>query len=832
MASYRKIGKKYYLVSNSGKVSRNYTKDGKFINAPKTIKGEYIINGQGYSIADKELDNVLKKMPQRQLLMSYDKTAYRRVGNQLLLKNPTPNTKNTYYVVTNQTAPLVNPRQIFKFRKELRAKISLINSNKNRLIRPLFPVNIKKLGKRIDLLNRAETLQRKLETAEIRAYAREKKPLKSLGRQTAIFGLSFGTEFIKGAKGMIALPKNLIKLIPQSPKLITNLIRDRKNIIPMAKLRFKTFRETQGYLFRTSPATFWGKIGANIYLFKATGTGLKIAGKVTKPAYSKILKYLPKRPENVIFKGWTSVRKGNKIYSFVNFESKKKILGKKIYGMAYAESTIGKTGKLVLNEVRGKAFKLKPFRYLRKSPINTKKMVSFLSSDTGGTTAKNYLKIGKFKKGAVLLEKDLIEFTGKGKKYFPTIKLGKGITINQAIRNYIQINVGTSLQSASKTFFNIVRKGGQIKRITSKPLTLRTFLSQSRIFTKEDLSYIIGRTKTNLREIIQFKGLIKTIKVKDGVNFIVTGGKNKAVTLTKQNMVNLASALSVGQVGAKKILNKLSPTAQRIVTNNIKAGLVLIPKIDFKNIKAGVPSVSASITTSLSRVSNKSRQVNRHIDSFQRVTSLVTITGTKSISRQKTIPKQQERFIEVLKSPSAQRGIQKLTPRQTTKLKEYLRQYLRQYPSMRVPIVRVIPFSFIAKSKEKIRRGGATGGYKAGFIVYGLNKGAYMRLNRLPLLKQDALSRGAYAVDRTTSKTFKLIPVPNVTKFGRIIKREKGYFTLTKQKFREYKIIKGQKKILTYTLIEKRKYGIDTPGEKKGLSLYRYLARLKKSGKY
>jgi hypothetical protein len=202
------------------------------------------------------------------------------------------------------------------------------------------------------------------------------------------------------------------------------------------------------------------------------------------------------------------------------------------------------------------------------------------------------------------------------------------------------------------------------------------------------------------------------------------------------------------------------------------------------------------------------------------------------IIKTKTISKQQTKLIEVLKTPSAQKSIQRLTPRQTTRLKEYLRQYLRQYPSMKVPIVRIIPFSFVVKSKENLKKGGYSKAYKTGYFVYGLNKGYYMRLNKLPLIKQDALSRGAYAIDRTTARTFKIIPVPNVYKFGRLIKREQGYYTLTKQKFREYRVNKGQKRVLTYTLIEKRRYGIDTRGEKQGLSLWRYLAKLKKQGKY
>ena len=120
---------------------------------------------------------------------------------------------------------------------------------------------------------------------------------------------------------------------------------------------------------------------------------------------------------------------------------------------------------------------------------------------------------------------------------------------------------------------------------------------------------------------------------------------------------------------------------------------------------------------------------------------------------------------------------------------------------------------------------------KAGYIVYGLSGGKWLKLNKKPLVKQDALSRGSYAIDRTTAKTFKLVPVGKSKSFGGLVKREKGYFTKTKPKFREYKVKRGKAYIIQMKLIEKRRYGIDTRGEKKGLSLAKYLKKLK-GGKY
>lgn len=120
---------------------------------------------------------------------------------------------------------------------------------------------------------------------------------------------------------------------------------------------------------------------------------------------------------------------------------------------------------------------------------------------------------------------------------------------------------------------------------------------------------------------------------------------------------------------------------------------------------------------------------------------------------------------------------------------------------------------------------------KQGFNVYGLSKGKFIKLNKKPLLKPDALSRGTYAIDRTTAKTFKIVPVGYVKAFGGLIKREKGYYTKTGYKFKQFKVRKGKAYALIMKQIEKKKYGIDTSGEVAGLTLAKYLRKLK-GGKY
>lgn len=118
-------------------------------------------------------------------------------------------------------------------------------------------------------------------------------------------------------------------------------------------------------------------------------------------------------------------------------------------------------------------------------------------------------------------------------------------------------------------------------------------------------------------------------------------------------------------------------------------------------------------------------------------------------------------------------------------------------------------------------------GYKMGYNVYGKSGNKYIKINKKPLSKLDAVSKGTYVIDRTTSRTLKVEPIGLYKSLGYLSKKEKSYASRNKQKFREYKIRSGRILKLKQKYIEKRKYLIDSRGEKKGLTLAKYLAKQK-----
>lgn len=109
------------------------------------------------------------------------------------------------------------------------------------------------------------------------------------------------------------------------------------------------------------------------------------------------------------------------------------------------------------------------------------------------------------------------------------------------------------------------------------------------------------------------------------------------------------------------------------------------------------------------------------------------------------------------------------------------------------------------------------------FNVFGKVKKKFIKLNVKPLRKIDALSRGAFAVDKTTARTYKIKPAGKSKTPGGLLKRERGYFSKHRKKLRQFKIRKGKKFKLQNKFIEKRRFGIDTRGEKKGLTIAKLL---------
>ena len=112
-----------------------------------------------------------------------------------------------------------------------------------------------------------------------------------------------------------------------------------------------------------------------------------------------------------------------------------------------------------------------------------------------------------------------------------------------------------------------------------------------------------------------------------------------------------------------------------------------------------------------------------------------------------------------------------------------------------------------------------------GFNVYGKSKGKYIKLNKIPLSSRDAQAKLLYLLDNTTSASGKIVPAGKIKKLGVVSANEINHYQKAKKKFRDYRIIRKRARNAGEIVIEKQRFRIDTPGEKKGLSLARAMQR-------
>ena len=291
----------------------------------------------------------------------------------------------------------------------------------------------------------------------------------------------------------------------------------------------------------------------------------------------------------------------------------------------------------------------------------------------------------------------------------------------------------------------------------------------------------------------------------------INNGKMKMLYKTKNRKINHQKEIII------KIPNSSKEKLINLNEKIIRVGLQLT-KLKPKS------RLSKNKFTQLNRLKNKSAIILTNVlinaPTFKKIKSGKLLKGktnsNKMLFRQisgtitKTINKNAysnlNQFKQLQKEGTAQKYSQKQRPIQRSKYK-----FKQKYPTK-------IKIKLPNKQRRRI-----INQRNIGYNVYGKSRRRFIKLNIKPLRKQDALSRGKYAIDHTTSKTLKIQPIGKVRNFGSIKNFEKGYNKNEGYKFRTNRIKRGRRIPLRNTYIEKRKYGIDTRGEKRQLSLARFI---------
>lgn len=236
------------------------------------------------------------------------------------------------------------------------------------------------------------------------------------------------------------------------------------------------------------------------------------------------------------------------------------------------------------------------------------------------------------------------------------------------------------------------------------------------------------------------------------------------------------------------------------------------------------------------RLQSKQRLVQKEISVLKKKPIQKLKTKQKIRSKSKQLQKLVGRTLvlsrQISKQVQLSRTAQKLriTPRQVISpaQKAKIRITPRIKPTLKVVPPRLFkkPLIILLKPKRRVKKKVKV--KKRAFNVFGkpVKGKKLIKLNKKPLSRSAAKDLGSKLVDTSLSRRFKLKPTGGKpSKSGRVTS---GNFSRTRQKFRDFRIVKGKRVPLKNTFIEKKgKFLLDTRGEKKGITLRRRLAMLK-----
>lgn len=593
---------------------------------------------------------------------------------------------------------------------------------------------------------------------------------------------------------------NTIKSIVQNPSLL-------KSVPSAIKQDVNEFRG----LVRASPTSALGKIGTELLLLKGTSKGLKALSRGTELASARLsTKFVGKAKVGnklrIVTKAGKEIdldvvgRIGSKGLPRETLSKQISRAGKKVTGIStQADELVG--------FVKRKRIVRKPIPNEAKLASSTKKLLK--KFDDGRINKNELVKLDKAiqkQSGKGILERsffvdpearirpsriglekeasisDILKKDVTFKKQRPQILLFSEAKVEKLPKSLKKVGKKlannkplTKLESDAFLKFQL-KKSGKFKPIGFASREPEITLAPGEIIKREKK---VGVTIINRRKVSIVEA--KTIKPSKKLNKLLTKYK-RGIKLNSKERKEL-----------NKLFKKETNTGFKVTSPKVSYKRVPVKRIGLSNLTRVIPRISRpSKTVKISRPS-KTRRVSK--------------------------PSKPRKILRIKKSAMSRA----YSP---TQLKKPAKVSKPSKPSKLKRAGKALkPRKIIGVGTDKLKKKQLKP--QPVFNVYGKSKGKFIKLNTKPLTRTDALSRGAFAVDRTTAKTFKIIPAGKTKKAGSLLKDEKNYFNRQGYKLREYKVKRGRKFVLKNQYIEKRKYGIDTRGEKRGLSLARFLNQRK-----
>ena len=694
-------------------------------------------------------------------------------------------TEKHYNTYRKELAPIVAEYNLYR-----KSKDSILNNNPK--IKASATINYDPAtGKKVLVLDKVDSsLTAKINRTIEKSLTKIQRSGGGVLTTAGLTGLVVAGTTISFAKGIVHLPATIVKIV-KHPSMIKE--------IPLA---IKSSGIATGQLLRTSPTAGLVKIGTEVYLWtKAPGHAIKLTKKL-RVQLSRLNPYFKGVKKNSL--GIEKIEKvnqvgdieiilsgGKKIKKGISDTSSKGAFG---YSKKELEKYVGKTGPLttaqvdlLVKSVLKRNPTLKNKKWLYASPWNLKTGKAQVRVSRLGLTTEEatFLDIIRGKAQLFNRNKPQIFILPKEKIFSSTSKLTKSKTI-KTTKGFVVPKFSSELEVVLGKGY-VLKRGEKLAQTIIKGERV-PIIKLIKVKIPKQISMEIGEFNKLTDKINSLSTKIKSIKspkikntANKNLNQLVRNSKNKEIILNKK----LKRLTNIDNYFSKTLKpRKIYPLGKK--TLSLTSKVSRIKRVSSIPTKSKYPSKGKIKYTSRGQ----------------------PYTLTKSGS-----PK----FIS--KSPS--KGISKITsksyPKGSPRISDPRVPPGRYYPKVPAkPIVPSIPIKQFTRKTLK----------KAIPVYYVVikRKGKMVKLSPKPFSLSEARDFLSYKLDYGLSRTAYIHPAGSSKKVVGLPKPIKGYFSNTRNKLRPYKIRHGKKKKLYSGYIEKKRFGLDTPGEKREIML----ARMKK----
>ncbi len=352
-------------------------------------------------------------------------------------------------------------------------------------------------------------------------------------------------------------------------------------------------------------------------------------------------------------------------------------------------------------------------------------------------------------------------------------------------------------------------------------------LSDQELITIEQAEQQIAAEAAVEREVIKKKGLKEQLEILSKLKSKLKTPTQKAnfkrfvTSLVEKNILKVPKAEIIPGVTVKAIpqfSKGVSFTTKKVrpleVTRTNKAKIKQKERVKFsqRSLSDRFKQAQRSVVSLASKSSQKQLQKLK--------------TSQLQISSQKTKQTQQQK----LKTAQLSAPLTKQVQLQKLKLKSLVRSRTpsRLKSIFRLPFIKV-PKLIFPDSRKGRRKGKIVPSFlsgEKGHNVFVKAKGKFKKVNLAVLGKRKAENLGAWLVDKSTSRSYRIKPTSKLPKKPKLIVPN-NYFGSTRKKFRG-RILKGKAQPLRRfgVRIERSKHAIDSFQEKKQLSVARVRKQL------